>query len=1230
VPSRREFALARKGLRGDLVERVGVGREPTFDVVRPADLVSIQFSFQNLEVSGAGSKRVLKRQDAGRPGYLVATFPPQHIAERAFFESAPGADSITLANQPEPTKPPTTDEPPLLPPVRTLLAGPSRLVFFVRDEVIPFSPEGLLQALSTLELRVGRNAAPAVKKRPRWLDEVLRTPGLFGAKGSDVTAARIQSLAAFKATSAEMVRRHGEQIAALASSQLDIAAGVHALRPSILDQILRPGPVVLPVRPEDPFRRGYTGLELPFRLIVSPHAGAGWAQRPDSPEQDGRVELWHTRLGVRARDEQGQPVVHEEDMDGRTIRAVWTRDFEWWDEAQRGLPNFDGSQDEPPTPGMRMALSAYDRISIVHQTADWGLRKRRRPWVPEAVSAERLMLSSLGGWLTSRVMWETRPDGFSLEEWKHRAAMGRDHVVTVVYAGFLYPYGHRASLIKVTERKVDRGKDGRPPRPGNPAYLFQRMFILVREPTRIYRDSPDETLNRALPLTSLTFTTRVTPPLDLPTKLGDVPSTGPVFLPMVGGFPFAFKATAIDVVGNMVEFAVPAVFVAEADNGVNAVIDALSVPERTFSATMGGQRLAYAPSATRDDTTLDTSGLVFTGVTAGFLKSRPQEQPRFLPVLKEARVTVPVARSLTGTATPVRIGLAEKYIDGGLGDGNPGEVFAKVLDATSLDFSRQGDRSGGLVQPSFSLSGLSRLTGPIGGDLDQFALGKFTPDDFFKGVLNQAKLFGAIELSDIISEVPQLEQQLEKVPRFFTQVLGTAGAFLQDLERMSAAVQAMGGQAVADALTARTKAEQLLQQVAGLQESAQGVSIGDVEQSAKAIRDALPGVIASIPQSPLPLGVQRELTGVLTRLQGTLADATLLAQLMKQIADFAQGLKIPEVVQTRLSWEPDIQPWPAGSGAIFKPNRAPKGLSVAVDLVAPTTGDKPPSVDVACVLEDFELRLIGSTTFLALKFDKIEFRASAGKKPDVDVVFGDITFEGVLAFVETLRTLIPLDGFSDPPSLDISEKGIEAGFSLALPNLAIGVFSLENISLGAGLKIPFIGESLEFRFSFCTREDPFRLTVALFGGGGFFGITITPAKVRMLEAALEFGAAISLDFGVASGSLSAMGGIYFKLELGDATLTGYFRLRGEVDVLGLISASIELYLALSYEFASGKAVGKATLTIEVEVAFFSTSVEVSCERKFAGANKDPSFAAIMAPGGDRTPWRRYCQAFEGV
>ena len=53
-----------------------------------------------------------------------------------------------------------------------------------------------------------------------------------------------------------------------------------------------------------------------------------------------------------------------------------------------------------------------------------------------------------------------------------------------------------------------------------------------------------------------------------------------------------------------------------------------------------------------------------------------------------------------------------------------------------------------------------------------------------------------------------------------------------------------------------------------------------------------------------------------------------------------------------------------------------------------------------------------------------------------------------------------------------------------------------------------------------------------------------------------------------------------------------------------MAASIELNLSMTYEFATGKLVGRATLTIEIDILFFSMSVEISCEKKFAGSNRN--------------------------
>ena len=90
-----------------------------------------------------------------------------------------------------------------------------------------------------------------------------------------------------------------------------------------------------------------------------------------------------------------------------------------------------------------------------------------------------------------------------------------------------------------------------------------------------------------------------------------------------------------------------------------------------------------------------------------------------------------------------------------------------------------------------------------------------------------------------------------------------------------------------------------------------------------------------------------------------------------------------------------------------------------------------------------------------------------------------------------------------------------------------------------------------------------------------------------------------------------MAGIYFRMEQDACSLTGYFRLGGHVDVLGLITASLELYLELRYEFETGKCVGTAKLTIEIEVFIFSGSVTITCEKKFAGSNGDPTFRDLM-------------------
>jgi hypothetical protein len=133
--------------------------------------------------------------------------------------------------------------------------------------------------------------------------------------------------------------------------------------------------------------------------------------------------------------------------------------------------------------------------------------------------------------------------------------------------------------------------------------------------------------------------------------------------------------------------------------------------------------------------------------------------------------------------------------------------------------------------------------------------------------------------------------------------------------------------------------------------------------------------------------------------------------------------------------------------------------------------------------------------------------------------------------------------------------------------------------------------------------------------------------VREIEAALEFGAALSINLGVASGSVEIKAGIYFHWKTKTVELAGYVRLHGELSVLGLISASLTFNLQLAYLKENGRSVvwGEASIEVEIEILFLSFSVSVSCRREFGGSDSDPKFIDLIP---DQDTWNEYCEAFD--
>jgi hypothetical protein len=337
----------------------------------------------------------------------------------------------------------------------------------------------------------------------------------------------------------------------------------------------------------------------------------------------------------------------------------------------------------------------------------------------------------------------------------------------------------------------------------------------------------------------------------------------------------------------------------------------------------------------------------------------------------------------------------------------------------------------------------------------------------------------------------------------------------------------------------------------------------------------------------------------------------------------------PDAIYTDMVWEPKLVEagpfinWYDADPDASKPDPPNASLTITANLHTPLKSGVAPTYYVHGELNKFQVDLFNC---IKLGFDHLHFTAQTGKDPKTDIGLTWVQFEGPLEFVQKLKDALG-DIFGDGFKLDVEPVGVRASFTVSLPNIAVGVFALTNMSLSAGLDLPFTGKPALVNFAFCTRENPFCLTVSMFGGGGFFGITLGLSGVEILEAALEFGASVSIDLGVASGGVSVKAGIYFKYVKSPpdgpgSTLEGYVKIHGEMSVLLIASLSITLYLSLTYK-TPNKCWGQATIDVEVEVLFLSFSVSVHAERQLSGKEGDPPFSKMITGG----QWNDYTLAF---
>ncbi|MBY5811301.1 hypothetical protein [Rhizobium leguminosarum] len=586
-----------------------------------------------------------------------------------------------------------------------------------------------------------------------------------------------------------------------------------------------------------------TQIELPTRLFLSPARDVSIL--PSWPKRASRVPIWQAEL----REIPGERF---------SLRAVGSPEFEpgVFDPAAR-----DSARKKLEQPDTFLSpLNRYDRHQIVALSSIYGLpviarqspndgseqtsqvappaiyrldrggpgkeglrendEKEQAIYIPRPMRHRLLALSPVGASLdldatfvppasVRNMLNENLFDAFSIERWRSLIAFGRDVTTEVVYKGFLYPIGFRATLVKVTERVFEpwQGENIVPI-----GFLRQRLYIQISDPTKLFPAVGQPFGGNCWPASAMTLDMSKTPDIIDPTRaeterpreqqwstqgsgrLDHPLRVGMVFWPRsapgeAGNVQFRMK---ID--GRPEPVAMPMIFVDNAAAHDPPTMRALrrhynndaEVGRHFKLLKHGGVRRRYANEEKPGDATLET---LEWRVSADSLRATLDEameheptdflmnsamesvdQPPVFPRLASALVSHDTVARFSGNApAPMEVKYFPGYIQNGFqkraGEEAADNIHPKpdvnlakqaflVTTADTppaLDMGANGNRSGGVGRPNNLIRAIGR-DGPIGGSAKwdatkEPAAAPTFGDGFFD---ENAKILGIVRLNELV------------------------------------------------------------------------------------------------------------------------------------------------------------------------------------------------------------------------------------------------------------------------------------------------------------------------------------------------------------------------------------------------------------------------------------------------------------------------------------------------
>lgn len=805
---------------------------------------------------------------------------------------------------------------------------------------------------------------------------------------------------------------------------------------------------------------------------------------------------------------------------------------------------------------------------------------------PEPPKANHMLLSQLGAWAELEGFWpktKVRARYTDVKSWQHRMTQGRTQFDKVERRGFLYPFGHRLTLIEETNRRQHEIGDA------TFAVLKKKWYVVVEQPEivltppRLLQGALDESFR--MPFRKVRIVEASTPNLDPPAigKITETNACNTYFWGTLCKEQFFFNMVGTDWRGREIEFNAPLLFANDVaiDGGDEAAegmalnsslanifadrqrhIDEttgenVSRLSRSF-ADLAGQVVALQEGYQVGDTDFEVGRVRFKGEAqlppstdglddCDLIVDLPTENTAFFyPAVEVAEARAPTLSKATAAGggacwlsitDPQTDGntfeiMAVKHADAKSAAATPPQIIADANAGTypdlrfQLPFDANSDSTGGVSGPTPKIDAWSRLKGPLGIGTEARASlsgGSFTPESltaFRSGKLSPGEFFD---------------------------------------------------------LDAR--------------------------------------ILGVIPLSEIIAVLGLDTT------TPTLLDF------------FTSGGDIEDSTGYAYDWDTPLEPWDSGI-LKFGPRKEGKSqltISGGVYIELET----PPKIAgfISGKITNFRVTLEVAGNGIQVDFLQISLHAPLGEKVQFDVDIDSVTFIGpLMEFVQKLKKSL---GFGNGFDIVLSPTSVTAQLGpFELPGIGFGVFSMSQISFFAACDIYFRGNKpILFTFNFSTLAMPFTLAVALLGGRGHFHIALDTSGIQEIAASLEFGAITEFNFGgFAHGNLYVMGGMFYNskrllvpsskntaIMVSETVITViiYVRAGGSLSCFGFITVSLDVHLGLAIAKRGGNTVayGTATLSFSVKIGFFKKSFSVTFSKELPGSNSSASAQRIQAANG---------------